>query len=216
VLEQAAALHAGSWRDPTLAGLDWLRGPMTLFTQVTDSFADVVRTFPQLCGDLVPDSDLEVARGMIRHASAWKRVLADPQCLWHSDIRADNVLFDVQGGARPVALLDWQGLGYGRGTLDVPAFLGTSLTVADRRTHERELVAHYHRALVAGGVDELDADTCWADYRMQAVQALQVGVFGLGAVKRTPRGDQMWRVWIERTAAHVRDLDSYQVLARYD
>ncbi|HTK66322.1 MAG TPA: phosphotransferase [Pseudonocardia sp.] len=213
VLEETAALHAGSWRDARLAGLDWLNGPSALFAHVTDNFAGVVDTFPELCGDLVPDSDLQAARGLIPHAEAWKRVLADQQCLWHSDIRADNVLFDVQGGARPVALLDWQGLGYGRGTLDVAAFLGISMTTPDRRAHERDLVTHYQQALAAGGVDEYDAETCWNDYRMQAIQALTVGVFGLGAVKRTPRGDEMWRVWIERTAAHVRDLDSYAVLA---
>jgi hypothetical protein len=213
VLEETAALHAGSWRSSTLAALDWLAGPAALFATVTDNFAGVVSTFPELCGDLVPDSDLEVARGLIPHADAWKRVLADQQCLWHSDIRADNVLFDVQGGSRPVALLDWQGLGYGRGTLDVAAFLGTSMTVEDRRAHERDLVGLYQQALAAGGVDEYDPESCWNDYRMHAVQALTVGVFGLGAVKRTPRGDEMWRVWIERTAAHVRDLDSYTMLA---
>ena len=93
------------------------------------------------------------------------------------------------------------------------AFLGISMTVEDRRAHERDLVAIYQRALAAGGVDEYTGETCWNDYRMQAVQALTVGVFGLGAVRRTPRGDEMWRVWIERTAAHVRDLDSYTLLA---
>ncbi|HEY9413486.1 MAG TPA: phosphotransferase [Pseudonocardia sp.] len=213
VLEETAALHAGSWRDPRLAGLDWLTGPSTLFAHVTDNLAPLVASYPELYGDLVPDSDLDVARGLIPHADAWKRILADQQCLWHSDIRADNVLFDVQGGARPVALLDWQGLGYGRGTLDVAAFLGISMTTDDRRTHERDLVAVYQRALAAGGVDEYTAESCWNDYRVQAVQALTVGVFGLGAVKRTVRGDQMWQVWIERTAAHVRDLDSYSLLA---
>jgi len=40
------------------------------------------------------------------------------------------------------------------------------------------------------------------------------GVFGLGAVKRTARGDRMWKTWIERTAAQVRDLDIYAVLDR--
>ncbi len=38
-------------------------------------------------------------------------------------------------------------------------------------------------------------------------------MFGLGAVKRSVRGDEMWRVWIERTCAQVRDLDSYSALA---
>jgi hypothetical protein len=125
----------------------------------------------------------------------------------------DNVLFDAQDGARPAVLLDWQGVGSGRGTIDLAYFLATSLTTQDRRAHERDLVRHYHEALVGHGVSGYGADECWDDYRVHAIHGLQVGVFGLGAVKRTPRGDEMWRVWIERSAAHTRDLDSFAVLA---
>ncbi|MBB3082365.1 phosphotransferase [Geodermatophilus sabuli] len=213
VMEQTAILHAESWHDAELARRPWLGGPVAIFNEVTDAYADVLRGFPELCGDLVPEADLAEAAGLIPHTAAWKRVLNDPQCLWHSDIRADNVLFDARGGERPVVLLDWQGLGFGRGTIDVALCLGTSMAVEERRRHERDLVGVYHRALCAHGVTGYDARTAWDDYRMHAAHGLQVGVFGLGAVKRTPRGDQMWKNWIERTAAQVRDLDSYRVLA---
>jgi aminoglycoside phosphotransferase (APT) family kinase protein len=213
VLEQAAALHAASWHDAALARTDWLKGPVGIFTHVTDSFGQVLKTFPELCGDLVPDTDLREAAKLLDHSAAWKRVFSDPQCLWHSDLRADNVLFDATNGTRPVVVLDWQGLGFGRGTIDVAYWLGTSMSTEARRTHERDLVAHYHRALVARGVEGYSAERCWEDYRIHAIHGLQVGVFGLGAVRRTPRGDRMWKLWIERTAAQVRDLDSYAALA---
>jgi hypothetical protein len=213
VLEQAAVLHAASWRRADLAAHVWLNGPVGIFTQVTNNFANVVKTFPELCGDLVPDADLREAAQLIDHAAAWKRVFSDPQCLWHSDLRADNVLFDAENGLRPVVVLDWQGLGFGRGTIDVAYWLGTSMTVESRRAHERALVAHYHKALLQRGVRDYGAAQCWDDYRLHAIHGLQVGVFGLGAVKRTQRGDRMWKVWIERTAAQVRDLDSFSALA---
>lgn len=213
VVEQAAALHAATWRDPELAGRDWLGATTAIFDHVTDNFADIVEAFPSLCGDLVPESDLAEARKLCAHTGAWKAVFRDPQCLWHSDLRVDNVLFDAQGGARPAVILDWQGTGLGRGTIDLAYFLGTSLTTENRREHERDLVAAYQRALAARGVEAYGPDECWQDYRMHAIHALQIGIFGLGAVKRTERGDEMWRVWIERAAAHVRDLDSYTVLA---
>ncbi|MGH8008434.1 MAG: hypothetical protein ACREQ3_15675, partial [Candidatus Binatia bacterium] len=73
----------------------WLKGPVNIFTEVTDTFADMVRNFSALCGDLVPQSDLAEAAKLTAHAAAWTRVLRDPQCLWHSDLRADNVLFDA-------------------------------------------------------------------------------------------------------------------------
>ena len=214
VVDQIAALHAASWHDPQLAGRDWLQGTATMFTGVTDAYPDVIRTFPELCGDLVPQSDLDEAAKLVPFTDTWKRELATRQCLWHSDIRADNVLFDAQDGTRPVVLLDWQGLGYGAGTLDLGLCLGTSLSVDDRRTHERDLVDQYHQGLLAGGVTDYSRDQCWNAYRRHAVHGLQVGVFGLGAVRRTPRGDQMWKFWIERTAAQVRDLDSYAELAK--
>lgn len=213
VVEEAARLHAATWRDPRLSGRDWLGATTAIFDHVTDNFADIVEAFPTLCGDLVPESDLAEARILCRYAEAWKAVFRDPQCLWHSDLRVDNVLFDAQGGARPCVLLDWQGVGLGRGTIDLAYFLATSLTTENRRAHERDLVAAYQRALAGNGVSGYGPDECWRDYRMHAIHALQVGVFGLGAVKRTPRGDEMWRVWIERAAAHTRDLDSFAVLA---
>lgn len=214
VMDQAAALHAHSWHDHRLAARDWLKGTVGIFTHVTDTFANVVKTFPDLCGDLVPDCDLREAEKLIGQADAWKRIFIDPQCLWHSDLRADNVLFDARDGRRPVVVLDWQGVGFGRGTIDVAYWMGTSMTLENRRAHERDLVAHYHAALVGHGVADYDAERCWDDYRVHALHGLQVGVFGLGAVKRTPRGDQMWKLWIERTAAQVRDLDSFSALAR--
>lgn len=213
LLEQAAILHAASWHDRDLAGRDWLRGPVNIFTYATDHFGEVLKTFPELCADLVPDEDLAEAAKLLLHADAWKATFSQPQCLWHSDLRADNVLFDAKAGTRPVVILDWQGLGFGRGTIDAALWLGTSMATEDRRRHERELVAHYHQALRRHGVSDYSAEQCWSDYRINAIHGLQVGVFGLGAVKRTPRGDQMWKRWIERTAAQVRDLDSFAALA---
>lgn len=213
VLEQAAAMHAATWRRADLEEPEWLRGPVGIFSHVSDCFADLIRRFPELCGDLVSDTDLREAEKLVPHVAAWKAVFSDPQCLWHSDLRADNVMFDAENGRRPVVLLDWQGVGFGRGTIDVAYWLGTSMTIDDRRAHERALVRHYHAALVRNGVHELSAEQCWEDYRLHAIHGLQVGVFGLGAVKRTERGDRMWKTWIERTAAQVRDLDSFAVLS---
>jgi len=213
VLEQAAALHAKSWHSAELAAVDWLQSPLKIFTHATDAFADIVQRFPALCGDLVPDQDLQEAAKLITHAERWKQVFSTPQCLWHSDLRADNVMFDAADGQRPVVILDWQGLGYGLGTIDVAYWLGTSMTTDARRAHERALVDHYHAALVGHGVPDYSRERCWNDYRRNAIHGLQIGVFGLGAVKRSPRGDRMWQNWIARTAAQVRDLDSYSALA---
>jgi hypothetical protein len=211
-VEQAAALHAGTWHDAELAGRDWLKGATASFVHITDIFPVTIETFPENFGDLVPPDQLDEAARLNDHLDAWKAVLTEPQCLWHSDLRADNLLFDAQGGTVPVALLDWQGVGYGRGTIDLAYFLGTSLATETRRACERDVVGLYHQALVAHGVEAYAGEQCWDDYRVAALHGLQTGVFGLGAVKRSTRGDEMWRLWIERCCAQVQDLESYAAL----
>jgi hypothetical protein len=67
--------------------------------------------------------------------------------------------------------------------------------------------------LVAHGVTDFSEAECWDEYRLLAIHPLQTGVFGLGAVKRSDRGDRMWRNWIERSAIMTRDLDSFALLA---
>jgi aminoglycoside phosphotransferase (APT) family kinase protein len=214
VMEQAAALHADSWYRSDLAATEWLKNTIRGWIRITDGFDETVATFRDSFGDLIPDSDVAQAAELIPHRDAWKGILSEPRCLWHNDLRADNVLFDAKLGAMPVAVLDWQGVTYARGTLDVAYFLGTSLDTDERRAHERELVAHYHTALCAHGVTGYTAEECWDEYRLLAIHPLQTGVFGLGAVKRSARGDEMWRTWIERSSAMTRDLDSFSLLAR--
>ncbi|WP_342661463.1 hypothetical protein Rruber_05234 (plasmid) [Rhodococcus ruber] len=215
VLEQAAALHAASWRRSDLASKPWLQATVKQFIGVTDGFPTTVAAFPEQVGDLASEADLQEAAKLNDHLETWKRVFSEPRCLWHNDFRLDNVLFDANGGAnQAVTILDWQGLGIGCGTIDVSYFLGASLTTAERRNNERDLVRHYHEKLVSLGVGDYTAEQCWDDYRVLAVHGLQVGVFGAGAVKRTPRGDTMWRNWIQRCAEQTRDLDSFAALAR--
>lgn len=210
VVEQQGALHGSSWGSAKLADTEWLGGTVTGWEGITDGFGQTITDFPEEFGH---GDDVQEAAKLVELADNWKRVLTNAQCLWHNDLRADNVLFDARGGEIPIAVLDWQGVTYGYGVIDLAYFSATSLTTQDRRAHERDLVATYHKSLVAQGVEGYSEEQCWEDYRMLAVHPLQTGVFGLTAVKRSERGDRMWANWIERSAAMTRDLDSFSVLA---
>jgi thiamine kinase-like enzyme len=212
-VRQLAALHAGSWRNDQLATMAWLQGAIASFTDITANFPATLEAFPAAFGDLVPESDLRQAAKLNAHPAEWNRLISTPLSLWHSDVRADNLLFDARGGRTPVALLDWQGVGYGYGPIDVAYFLSTSLTTEDRRSAEWDLVRLYQSELAAHGIDDYPSDRAWDDYRVLAIHPLQIGVFGAGAVRRSERGDQLWKQWIERAAQHTRDLDSFQALA---
>lgn len=214
VLEQMAALHAGSWRERKLAQASWLTVNTVAWRDVTDMFETSLTAVPEQFADIVSDADLVEAARLVPHRAAWKRVLSEPRCLWHNDLRVDNIMFDAQGGSIAAAIVDWQGVCYACGTIDVAYFMATSLTTEERRRHESELVEHYHGALLAHGADGYTAGACWEDYRLSAIHPLQAAIFGMGAVRRSERGDRMWRNWIERAATMTRDLDSFAVLAR--
>lgn len=214
VVEQLAALHAGSWHQDRLAALDWLTVTIASFSTITANFPATIAAFPDTFGDLVPEEDLREAARLTAHLDEWDGIITTPLCLWHSDIRADNLLFDARGGSTPVAVLDWQGVGYGYGPIDLAYFLSTSLTTEDRRAAERDLVDLYQRELRAHGVEDYSGARAWEDYRVLAIHPLQIGIYGLGAVRRSERGDALWRQWIGRAAQHTRDLDSFAVLGK--
>jgi hypothetical protein len=61
--------------------------------------------------------------------------------------------------------------------VDLGLFIVSSLSVADRRAAEMDLLARYHRALVAGGVGNYSLDDLIADYRRSLVWQL-AGITG--------------------------------------
>ena len=73
----------------------------------------------------------------------WHQARPHPFAVLHGDYRLDNLLFDPDGA--DVVAVDWQTLAVGPPARDLAYFLGTSLTVDDRRAAERELVAELPR-----------------------------------------------------------------------
>lgn len=101
-LEQAAALHAGSWRDPALSGHEWLTSGVTVWRQMCAGLPQAQQVFRERYAELVDDTTGAVAEGLAGGAaSRWVEHLAEPRCLWHSDFRLDNLLFDAGGGQFP-------------------------------------------------------------------------------------------------------------------
>jgi aminoglycoside phosphotransferase (APT) family kinase protein len=108
--------------------------------------------------------------------------------LVHGDFRLDNVLFDIKGGAEPVAVLDWQTLTIGNGLTDIGYFLGCGIGDALRRQHERELLDLYCAEMTARGA-ALTVEAIWEDYVLGALHGVSTAVFSSAFVVRTTRGD---------------------------
>lgn len=211
-MQQAAALHASSWRRRELAGKPWLATMVEAVVATAASAHTFRDSFIDKFGSRLHHDELQAIRQVCDHAQAWAATLGDPVCLWHHDFRTDNLLFDGLDGSVPLATCDWQTLAFGPGVADVSYFLGTSLQTDVRRVHERELVGVYHDALQRGGVADYTFDDCWLDYRRHAIHGLFTAVHASGRSKRTDRGDALWLNWAQRTAAQVIDLESIRAL----
>ena len=111
-------------------------------------------------------------------------------------------------------VLDWQTLAVGPALRDVAYFLGTSLSVEDRRSSERELVDHYHRMLLARGVEGYDLEQCFADYRLGQLQGPMIT--SIGAIyatgERSEDSDAMFLAMAHRSCAAIRDLATLEEL----
>ncbi|MBS1837510.1 MAG: aminoglycoside phosphotransferase family protein [Actinobacteria bacterium] len=208
-LAELVELHAPRWGDPTLRDVEWLlgdRGPardmmIGLLPGLWDGFRE--RYSERVGDDVRRAGDLVFAR-----LAAFYRD-REPATIVHGDYRLDNLLFDPGNGS--VAVLDWQTCTVGPGPADAAYFVGAGLLPEVRRVEEAGLFDHYHRGLVAAGVD-VTRDECWEAYRRGTWAGLVMAVGASMLVERTERGDDMFMAMASRHACHALDLDAADLL----
>src|SRR5207245_10997521 len=89
--------------------------------------------------------------------------------------------------------------------------LCSALPTETRREAERELIADYHRKLVAAGVEGFDAGACWDSYRAGALYAVFLFAGMAAQVESTERGDRLIVEQLGRYADMAIDLESAKV-----
>jgi len=204
-LRGLARLHAAFWDRPLPASLHFLR-PWTLGRAWAPvSCASLAWALHRLRAGgsgrgFTPDADTNAAT-LERRFRRWAATAATgPQTVLHGDPHPGNT-YALPG---ETGFYDWQLVRTGNWSHDVGYFLASSLDVADRRAHERELLAGYLEELGKGGVVGPDAAEAWHLYR-------QTPAYGLGAWLHTfsGRGFQPVEVClatIDRFAAAYVDL----------
>ena len=208
-----AGLHAPRWNDRTLADLDFL----DLMGEDGARFlgavhVDTTERFVERYHDALDAADVATLRAAAAATGDWLLVRPEPFALIHGDYRLDNLMFDPDG--ETVTALDWQTVSLAPPGRDVGYFLGTSLSVGDRRAHEEALVHAYHGELVARGVAGYDAGRCFDDYRLGQLQGPLITVLGseYATAVRTPAADRMFLAMATRSCAALRDLGSLDAL----
>lgn len=205
-----AGLHGPRWCDPTLTEHPDLPMPDEEAADLLAGFFEpTLETFWEIMGDRVAPADVATVRALAPVVRRWSLARSERFAIVHADYRLDNLMFAPAGsGDERVYAVDWQTYNLGLPARDLAYFLGTGLTIADRRLHEESLVADYHAALLGHGVRDYTAVECWDDYRFAMLQGPLVAVFGCAYGTRTERGDEMFALMIERSCAAIRDLGS--------
>lgn len=187
-IRQAAAIHAPSWNNPTLTGLDWLQPRPGHAEQLKALYGQAQAVFRERYADALEPEFMAICERLNEGREAWFGRQGGARCVVHGDFRLDNMLFDIKGGAEEIAVLDWQTVGIGNGLTDIGYFLGTGIGDALRRAHEGELLDLYCAEMTARGVP-LTREAIWDDYVLGAVHGVSTAVFSAAHVERTARGD---------------------------
>lgn len=208
-----AGLHGPRWCDPA-----WLSFEGTVMPKPDQAAAhglgEITRmaaaTTIERVGERLTATDCATVLQSADLIADWLLGAGDRFSILHGDYRADNVLFDPQGGWATV--VDWQTLAVGLPARDLAYFLGTSLQPAVRVRHERTLLQVYREALNGFGVADFDDETCWRDYRFGMLQIPMITTLGFAFSAATDRGDDMVVAMLERGSRAIRDLGTLELV----
>lgn len=204
-----ADLHGPFWGRAGTLGLE----PLLMGTR--DRFAlawdEVERSF----GDQMPPAVRAVReRYLDAIAPLHDWLVSDDATLGHGDLKLDNILFGP-AISDPIVAVDWQAVRPQRGMRDVAYLISHSMNVADRRAHERDLLARYVAALAAYGVDYPTA-AIEEDYRLSMLFDFCTVLYIVGINLNTnDRAIRRKRALMERSITALLDWDAFALLTRF-
>ncbi|MEZ4325021.1 MAG: TIGR03857 family LLM class F420-dependent oxidoreductase [Polyangiales bacterium] len=212
-VQQLVGLHAPSFCDASLLGVDWLDAGSSSLQQLGRAlYRYNVRGVLKRYGDELTADEADI---IALAGESTRHPFERPESafsLVHYDYRLDNLLLDERTSPPGVAVVDWQSVVLGNPLGDVAYFLGAGLAPEVRRRVEHDIVRRYHDSLCAAGVAGYDWDACWEDYRRGTFTGLVVTVIASMMVQQTERGDRMFATMAQRHARHVLDLGGAELL----
>jgi len=208
-LDEAAKLHAAFFDNNELLAKDYI----TRTDAEGAAFGQelLVQNWPgflQRFGGDISEECIAFGNDYVGNHANWVAHYSGPKTLVHGDFRSENILFSETGAA---ATVDWQTLTESCCMADVAYFIGGSLEIEARRSHEKELLEFYRQCLAQQGV-ALDAGECWQQYRAFSINGLLITVLGAMFSQAEERSDQMFLVMIQRHLQHCVDMNAREYL----
>jgi Phosphotransferase enzyme family len=207
-LQGLGRLHSQYWEFSTMThpGLDWVQtwdaSREYLGAASVSSALDEVGG---LLGDQVHDIGGEQLAAILETFLA--SLGRGPQTLLHGDPHIGNTYLLPNGD---VGFLDWQVVRRGHWSHDIGAFLVSALTVADRRSHDRDLVEQYRSALDLPNGQQPTAEEAWLRYRATPAYGLPVWLATLNA--RTSQRREICLNLCERYGTAFVDLNTVDAI----
>jgi len=187
VLREIGRLHA--WGEPRVHELEkegWLpRWWRDEPAAGAERYRRDVKKFLHKHGEKTPAG---IVRLIEEFEPAAERIFArlqqGPFTLVHGDLHLDNVLFDPK--TKAAVILDWPGVGIGRGAVETAQFIAGSLRTEVRREWEHRLLIAYGSAVATAGGRERSREALLGDYRLGLLRWFWMMVVWLGKVDPDP------------------------------
>jgi hypothetical protein len=163
-LEVQAAWHGSTWNAKHERYAFLPRGNQALSAALNSFFSEEYWNAEVANSDTVAIPNELADRLRIKDAIGTLFALdgAAVPTLAHGDAHIGNTYTD---GSDTVGFYDWQTACMSSAIDDVTYFMGSALTISDRRSHERDLLNHYLAALSANGGSTMDPEDAWLAYR---------------------------------------------------
>ena len=176
-IDALVRVHVNWWEAPALG--DTAGQPHTLesVTAMVHGIAAHLPAFLDTLGDALNTDGRQVYERVFSSTlRPWLR-LTDARGLTvvHGDAHTWNFLFPRSGDG-PAYLIDWQLWHVDLGARDLAFLMALHWYPSRRRELEKTLLEHYHRGLLARGLDRYTFDDLWHDYRRCVVRNLTIPI----------------------------------------
>ena len=210
---ELAGLHAPTWNDPTICGVEWISEPSA--DTIDRTVAGTSRSCPASSIATRTASSADSRAIIERVASSTghpfngsaRSLRADP-CRLPARQPADR-----RAASPPtVTVVDWQSVTVGQPLSDVAYFLGAGSCPRRGAAAKSASCASITAVCSTPGSRGYSWADCWQDYRRGAFAGFLVTVIASMLVQETARGNEMFIAMAQRHSRHAIDLGAAEFL----